>query len=78
LDLCHRQALDPLAERYNIRTRHFGCRQHLICMGFAQLTWGESLRDIEECLNAKGAAALYLNRWQIELLMSLRSTLRAA
>jgi hypothetical protein len=59
LDLIHRQALDRLAERYNIRARHFGCRQQLICMGFAQLTWRESLRDIEECLNAKGAAALY-------------------
>lgn len=59
LDLIHRQALDRLAERYHIRTRHFGCRQQLICMGFAQLTWRESLRDIEECLNAKGAAALY-------------------
>ena len=78
LNLIHRQALDRLAERYNIRTRHFGCRQQLICMGFAQLTWRESLRDIEECLNAKGAGALYLNRWQIELLMSLRSTLRTA
>ena len=59
LDLIHRQALDRLAERYNIRTRHFCCRQQLICMGFAQLTWRESLRDIEECLNAKGPAALY-------------------
>ena len=59
LDLIHRQALDRLAERYNIRTRHFGCRQQLICMGFAQLTLRESLRDIEECLNAKGPAALY-------------------
>ncbi len=59
LDLIHRQALDRLIKRYDIRTRHFGCRQQLICMGFAQLTWRESLRDIEECLNAKGAAALY-------------------
>ena len=59
LDRIHWQTLARLAERYNIRTRHFGCRQQLICMGFAQLTWRESLRDIEECLNAKGAAALY-------------------
>ena len=59
LDLIHRQALDRLIKRYDIRTRHFGCRQQLICMGFAQLTWRESLRDIEECLNAKGPAALY-------------------
>jgi len=59
LDLIHRQALDRLIKRYGIRTRHFGCRQQLICMGFAQLTWRESLRDIEECLNAKGLSALY-------------------
>ena len=59
LDLVERKTLTRLAERYNIRTRHFGCRQQLICVGFAQLTWRESLRDIEECLNAKGAAALY-------------------
>ena len=59
LDLVERETLTRLAERYNIRTRHFGCRQQLICMGFAQLTWRESLRDIEECLNAKGPAALY-------------------
>ena len=32
------------------RVRHFGCRQQLICMVFAQLTWRESLRDIEACL----------------------------
>ena len=59
LDLVERKTLTRLAERYHIRTRHFGCRQQLICMGFAQLTWRESLRDIEECLNAKGPAALY-------------------
>jgi hypothetical protein len=29
------------------------------CHWFAQLTWRESLRELEECLNAKGAAALY-------------------
>jgi len=59
LDIIHWQTLSRLAARYNIRARHFGCRQQLICMGFAQLTWRESLRDIEECLNAKGPAALY-------------------
>jgi hypothetical protein len=59
LDLVERKTLTRLAERYNICTRHFGCRQQLICMGFAQLTWRESLRDIEECLNAKGLSALY-------------------
>lgn len=55
LDLVHRQTLDRLACRYDAeaRVRHFGCRQHLICMVFAQLTWRESLRDIEACLNAQ-------------------------
>ena len=67
LDYIHWQTLNRLAAHYNIRARHFGCRQQLICMGFAQLTWRESLRDIEECLNAKGPATLYKNRWQIEL-----------
>ena len=59
LDYIHWHTLTRLAERYHIRTRHFGCRQQLICMGFAQLTWRESLRDIEECLNAKGPTTLY-------------------
>lgn len=55
LDLVHRQTLDRLVERYNAesRVRHFGCRQQLICMAFAQLTWREGLRDIETCLNAQ-------------------------
>lgn len=59
LDCIHWQTLTRLTERYNIRARHFGCRQQLTCMGFAKMTWRESLRDIEECLNAKGAAARY-------------------
>ena len=59
LDLIERKTLTRFAERYKVRTRHFGCRQQLICMGFAQLTWRESLRDIEECLNAKGPTTLY-------------------
>ncbi len=38
-----------MAERYNTRAPQFGWRRQLICMGFAQLTWRENLRDIEEC-----------------------------
>lgn len=55
LDLVHRQALDRLVKRYDAesRVRHFGCRQQLICMVFAQLTWREGLRDIAACLNAR-------------------------
>lgn len=62
LDLIHRQTLDRLARRYRAedRVRHFGCRQQLICMVFAQLTWRESLRDIEACLNAKPETLYHL------------------
>jgi hypothetical protein len=62
LDLVHRQTLDRLALRYNAedRVRHFGCRQQLICMVFAQLTWRDSLRDIEACLNAKTETLYHL------------------
>ena len=62
LDLVHRQTLDRLADRYNApeRVRHFGCRQQFICMVFAQLTWRDSLRDIEACLNAKTETLYHL------------------
>ena len=62
MDLVHRQTLDRLVERYGAETRvrHFGCRQQLICMVVAQLTWRESLRDIEACLNAKPETLYHL------------------
>ena len=62
LDLVHRQTLDRLVERYDAesRVRHFGCRQQLIAMAFAQLTWREGLRDIADCLNARPTARFHL------------------
>jgi hypothetical protein len=62
LDLIDRKTLSRLAERYHAesRVRHFGCRQQLICMAFAQLTWREGLRDIAECLNARPRALYHL------------------
>lgn len=62
LDLIHRQTLDRLVERYHAesRVRHFGCRQQLICMAFAQLTWREGLRDIATCLNARPETLYHL------------------
>src|SRR6266498_4837727 len=40
--------------RYNgdYRNRSFSCLDQFFCMAFAQLTYRESLRDIEICLNA--------------------------
>ena len=62
LDHVHWQTLKRLVERYGAesRVRHFGCRQQLICMVFAQLTWREGLRDIEACLNASPEALYHL------------------
>jgi hypothetical protein len=34
------------------RIRHFSCYDQFLCMAFAQLTYRESLRDIETCLRA--------------------------
>ena len=49
LDLIHWQTLSRLVSKYNAesKVRHFGVRQQLICMAFAQLTWRNGLRDIE-------------------------------
>jgi len=62
LDLVHWQTLARLSQRYNAesRVRHFGVRQQLICMVFAQLTWREGLRDIATCLNARPEALYHL------------------
>jgi hypothetical protein len=62
LDLIHWETLRRLVQRYDAeaRVKHFGCRQQLICMAFAQLTWRTGLRDIATCLNAKPAALYHL------------------
>jgi len=62
LDLVDRKTLSRLVDRYDAesRVRHFGCRQQLICMAFAQLTWREGLRDIADCLNARPSARYHL------------------
>jgi hypothetical protein len=62
LDLVDRKTLARLVEHYDAdaRVRHFGCRQQLICMTFAQMTWREGLRDIATCLNAKPEALYHL------------------
>lgn len=42
-------------ERYygDHKVRGFSCREQFLCMAFAQLTFRESLRDIESCLRAR-------------------------
>jgi len=41
--------------RYQIPGRSFTCAEHFRVMAFAQLTYRESLRDIEVCLRALGS-----------------------
>ena len=40
------------------KVKRFSCLDQFLCMAFAQLTYRESLRDIEACLRAH-AAKLY-------------------
>ena len=62
LDFVHRETLSRLVSKYSAesKVRHFGVRQQLICMAFAQLTWRNGLRDIEACLNSKPEALYHL------------------
>jgi transposase len=41
-------------DRYNCdyRVKEFSCKEHFLVMSFAQLTYRDSLRDIESCLQA--------------------------
>ncbi len=39
--------------RGNYKVQHFSCLDQFLCMAFAQLTYRESLRDIESCLRAR-------------------------
>jgi Domain of unknown function (DUF4372)/Transposase DDE domain len=40
--------------------RGFSCRDQYLCMAFAQLTYRESLRDIEACLRAMGGKLYHM------------------
>jgi len=39
--------------RGHYKMQRFSCRDQYLCMAFAQLTYRESLRDIEACLRAQ-------------------------
>ena len=51
-----RHEFNACVRRYrgNYRARDFTCRDQFLCMAFAQLTFRESLRDIETCLRSLG------------------------
>jgi hypothetical protein len=54
LDFLPRSEFEQCVRRYqgNYRVRSFSCLDQFLCMAFAQLTFRESLRDIETCLRA--------------------------
>ena len=56
LDFLPRRDFNACVERYrgNYKCRGFSCHDQFLAMAFAQLTYRESLRDIEICLQALG------------------------
>jgi hypothetical protein len=54
IEFLPRHQLNQCVRRYrgDYRVRGFSCRDQFLCMAFAQLTYRESLRDIETCLRA--------------------------
>jgi len=54
LDFLPRYEFNKCVQRYqgNYRIRKFSCYDQFLCMAFAQLTYRESLRDIQTCLRA--------------------------
>ena len=54
MDFIPRHDFDACVRRYggDRRPRGFSCRDQFLCLAFAQLTFRESLRDIETCLRA--------------------------
>src|SRR5437773_3977923 len=57
LDCLPKYEFDKCVRRYrgNFRVRKLPSYEQFVVMAFAQLTWRESLRDIETCLCALGA-----------------------
>ena len=56
------RAFRRIVDRYegNRRVRSFSCWDQYLCMTFAQLTYRQSLRDIEACLRALGDGLYHL------------------
>ena len=58
----HPQQFRRCVERYrgNYKLKAFSCWDQFLCMAFAQLTFRESLRDIEDCLAARSDQLYHL------------------
>ena len=62
LDWIHPQQFHRCVTRYrgDYKVSQFPCWSQFVCMVFAQLTWRESLRDIEACLNSRSSGIYHL------------------
>ena len=76
MDFLPKHEFDKCVRRYqgNYRMCKFSCLDQFRCMAFAQLTYRESLRDIETCLRAMGTK-LYHAGFRIKV---ARNTLAVA
>src|SRR5664280_2287764 len=54
MDFVPTHEFNQCVKRYrgNFRTRRFSCWDQFLCMAFAQLTYRQSLRDIQTCLRS--------------------------
>src|SRR6516164_8983304 len=62
LDYLPKYEFDKCVQSYrgNFRVRKLPAYEQFVVLAFAQLTWRESLRDIETCLRAIGASSATL------------------
>lgn len=62
MDFLPAQDFRHCVERYegNYKLQSFSCWDQFLCMAFAQLTYRESLRDIEACLRSAGAKLYHM------------------
>jgi transposase len=62
LETIHPQQFQRCVARFggDYKVSQFSCWSQFVCMAFAQLTWRESLRDIEACLNSRSPHLYHL------------------
>ena len=62
MDFLPRQNFRRCVDRYrgNYKLQRFSCWDQFLCMAFAQLTYRESLRDIEACLRSAGTKLYHM------------------
>ncbi|MDB6010907.1 MAG: transposase, family [Gammaproteobacteria bacterium] len=68
-----RRCVAQHADEHKVKT--FSCLDQFLCMAFAQLTYRESLRDIEACLRAKTQIWIAVSVYVLVAIVKKRLTL---